>query len=363
MRRAGASLALVWLVTGCPSRDREPSRGTSPSPRAGAIDASAAKESRVFDIKTSDDLLALNGKYMELCSSGFDGTVEISVGPGPFTGIGWGLTPEKAGGECTIDVVIRGSGSAFPFPGHVRARSLSLDNVVITGPVAGGSEVRVSRGFSMKRSMLVDARLSDPNWAGGYLEVYAEGGRASPVRVDIEDCWFVRNFQTQIAASLLRLDTRGVSAGVFDQVNIRRSAFLGNAFAADVSVYLAQHVSVEGSLFYRTWAGAGAELRCASCGDVAISGSTFVVENLDQVAALEVTPAVTVKDSRVLVRGWKAGTSPPAALAITPVQIADRQPFEAREAVVTEAITALTTSPLRAAPADLWKRVQDAFGP
>jgi hypothetical protein len=368
MKRAIAIVVFAWAAAGCSNRDRDPDRDPPPAkvtaPAAPSANSEAAppaaKESRVFDVKSSNDLLALNSEYMRLWQSGFEGTLEVAVGPGPFTPIGWSLAPDNPDGRASIDIVVKGSGTALPLPGRIRARSVRFENVVFTGTKAGPTEIRVSTDFTMRESMLVDARFSDPNFAGGYLEVFADGGKKTAASVTLEDCWFVRNFQANAPMQMIRLSSRGPSGGHFDQVQVSGSVFLGNAFAVDLSIDTARSVSVEKSLFYRTWA-TGAELACKSCGDVVVRGSTFVVENLEQIATVEGTPPVLLQDSRVLVKGWKAGMTPPAALSVTQPQLADRKSFEPREAAVAQVITAVTTAPVRVPGADMRAQLDAAL--
>lgn len=367
MKRAIA-IVLIDLIcaVGCsnrdrdPDRDRPPAKATAPEPASESPAPPAAKESRVFDVKSSNDLLALNSEYMRLWQSGFEGTLEVAVGPGPFTPIGWSLAPDNPDGRASIDIVVKGSGTALPLPGRIRARSVRFENVVFTGTKAGPTEIRVSSDFTMRQSMLVDARFSDPNFAGGYLEIFADGGKKTAANVTIEDSWFVRNFQANAPMQMIKLSSRGPAGGYFDQVQVSGSVFLGNAFAVDLSIDTARSVSVEGSLFYRTWP-MGAELACKSCGDVVVRTSTFVVENLEQIATVDGTPPVLLQDSRVLVKGWKSGMTPPAAVSVTPPQLADRKSFEAKEAAVTAVVTAVTTAPVRVPGADVRAQLDAAF--
>jgi len=359
-----AALAAAGVIaSACATRDsghgdRRPPpaavRETDPAPRA-------PKESRVFDVKSSNDLLSLNSEYARLWESGFDGTLEVNVGAGPFTPIGWDLRPSTPSGQARIDVVIRGGGAVFPFPGHVQARSLRLENLVLTGTRSGPTEIRVSTDFTMKRSMLVDGRFADPNFAGGYLEVFADGGKKVAAQATIEDCWFVRNFQTKAPMQMVSLLQRGEDAGYFERVRVRHSAFLGNAFAADLAVDFATSVAIEDSLFYRNWP-TGSELRLTSCGAVTVERSTFAVEKIDQVAAVDASPPVLVRGSRILVRDWKAGGKPPPALSVSAGQIADRAAVGSADGVVAEVITALTTQPFKMPSPEVWQRVEAAFG-
>lgn len=353
-----ATLAIAALAA-CANGDAEPRpSATKPDPAHRATE-----ESHVFEVKSSDDLGRLSTQYMAMWSSGFTGRLEVKVAPGAeLQATGWGLEPEHPGtGEPRIDVVITGNGGVLPMPGRIFAHSLELDDVVLTGPRGGAAELRVTTGFTMRRSMLVDARLTDPNWTGGFIEVYADGGPRVGASVLIEDCWFVRNFQTDKPAKMLWLTQRGEDAGFFDKVQVARSAFLGNAFAADLAVQYARGVSIEGSLFFRNWSGPGSEISCSNCEAVVVSGSTFAVDSADQVAAVERTQPVLLKGSRVLVRGWKRGAAPPAALDSSAADlIADSAGF-AGTAAASEAITA-AAGQLRVPGRDAFAKLARAFG-
>ena len=138
-----AVLALVCLAGACATRDRD--RGAAErQPAAGASQAQSAKESRVFQIQTTSDLGRLDGEYQRLWVSGWAGTLEVTIGPGPIEQTGWSLMPEKPEGEARIDVVVRGSGGVLPLPGRVRARSLRLENLVVTGARIGPTEIRIA---------------------------------------------------------------------------------------------------------------------------------------------------------------------------------------------------------------------------
>ena len=359
MKPALAVFVLVaGLATSCAKGDRDANAGRKPPASGGDQPApSAPKESRVFDLKTSDDLLALNSEYQRLWDSGFDGKLEVAVGPGPIVAGGWSLEPGTPGGTARIDVVIRGSGGVLPLPGRVRARSLRLENLAITGARSGPTEIHVATDFTMKRVMVVDARFSDPNFAGGYLEVFADGGKKNGTKVSIEESWFVRNYQADSPMQMISLLQRGEDAGHFDAVRVSRSAFLNNAFAVDLAIAYAGAVSVEDSLFYRTWP-TGAEIRCTSCGAAELKRTTFVVEKVDQVAAVDATPAVQVTDSRVLIRDWKGG-KPPAALVGAPGQFVERTADG--DGAVNEAIATLTAQPIKVPSPELFQRLQSAF--
>jgi hypothetical protein len=299
---------------------------------------------------------------MRLWSKGAAADLVVQVAPDAgLTPTGWALEPEHPGeGEALIDVLIKGGGGVLPLPDRVFAHSLRMQDVILTGGRSGPSEIRVSTAFAMRRTMLVDARLTDPMWQGGLVEVFADGGRKTGATVTIEDCWFVRNYQSERPARMLSLTQRGADAGYFDKVAVARSAFLGNAFGADLAIEYARAVTIDGSLFFRPWSGDGAEIACSHCEGVVVSGSTFALERADQLAALDRTQPVLLRSSRVYARGWKPGAVLPPALDRS-TAVADRAAF-AGEAAATEAIAAATAQPLRLPAADAFAQLARAFG-
>lgn len=354
------ALAAAIAAGGCASGDSDPRRQPPVSSSAGER---AGKESHVFEVKSSADLPRLRIEYMRLWSTGSPGQLVVQIAPDAgLTPTGWALEPERPGeGDALIDVVIKGGGGVLPLPDRVFAHSLRLEDVILTGGRSGPSEIRVSTAFAMQRVMLVDARLTDPNWQGGFIEVFADGGKRTGTSVAIEDCWFVRNYQADRAAKMLSLTQRGEDAGYFDKVRVVRSAFLGNAFAADLAIEYARGVTIDGSLFFRNWTNEGTELACSHCEAVVVSGSVFALERADQVAALERTQPVLLKGSRVLARGWKKGAALPAGLDPSAADMmADRAGF-AGEAAALEAITAATSQPLRVPGPDAFAKLAGAF--
>ena len=345
-------------IAGCATRDSDHGSRNPPHPPAAEKHrAPAPKETRVFDIKSSDDLLALDSQYSALWESGFEGTVEVNIGPGPLAPSGWSLHPGTAKGEPRIDLVLRGSGGVFPLPGRIRARSVRIENVILTGTRSAPAEIRVSTEFAMKRVMLVDGRFADPNFEGGWIEVFADGGKRSAARAAIEDSWFVRNYQLKAPMRLVSFLSRGEDGGAFERVRVAHSAFLGNAFAVDLGVDFATSVGIEDSFFYRNWP-TGSELRCASCGAVTVERSAFAVERLDEVASVEATPPVLVRGSRILLRDGKASAKSPA-LSVAAAQIEERG--ASADAAVAEIITGLTAQPLKMPSSDVWERLEAVF--
>jgi len=354
--------AFAAAIAGCASSDSDPGRAGPPVSSSHGVAPGAGKESHVFEVKSSADLAQLRIEYMRLWSKGSPADLVVQVAPdASLMPTGWALEPEHPGeGEALIDVFIKGGGAVLPLPERVFARSLRMQDVILTGGRTGPSEIRVSNAFAMRRSMLVDARLTDPNGQGGFVEVFADGGPHTGADVTIEDCWFVRNYQADRPARMLSFTQRGEDAGYFTRVKVARSAFLGNAFGADLAVEYARAVTIEDSLFFRSWTGPGTEIACSHCEGVIATGSTFVLERADQAASVDRTQPVLLKSSRVFARGWKAGAALPPALDPS-TAVEDRAAF-AGEAAASEAIAAATAQPLHLPAADAFAKLARATG-
>lgn len=366
----GLGLGLLLFFGGCGKHDAHPSEASSPGtgrPTTGkgpAQDA-AHKETRVFKVKDADDLLAVSSAYERMWNEGFDGTLEIDVGPAPIADSGFGLAPSSnKDRRPTIDVVIRGAGAAFSLSNQIRARSLRLENLALSYTGGIPLEIWVSTAFTMKHCALIDGRATAPQYHDGLIDVFADGGAGSATRVDIEDSWFVRNYQAddKSSAQLLRFTQRGDDAGDFDPVRVVRSAFLGNAFGTDLEVHFGRAVTIEDSLFFRNW-GAGAELGCSDCRAVEVKGSRFVLEAIDQLATVEHGPAIQLAEgTRVMVRDWKAGAKVPAAVTAPAGVVVDRAAFgSAGDAAVTGLIQKLTQAPLTVPGPEAWSQLEAAF--
>ena len=75
MRPSHAILLSAWTAVACGSREGEPAGTATP---AGERDrTTTAKETRVFEVKSSADLVNLRAEYMGLWESGFDGSFEV----------------------------------------------------------------------------------------------------------------------------------------------------------------------------------------------------------------------------------------------------------------------------------------------
>ena len=82
MQLRHAMLLSIWTAMACGSRDGEPA-GTA-RPASDRHPTTTAKETRVFEVKSSDYLVNLRAEYMNLWESGFDGVFEVSFAEVPY---------------------------------------------------------------------------------------------------------------------------------------------------------------------------------------------------------------------------------------------------------------------------------------
>jgi len=303
--------------------------------------AAAPNEVRMFEIQSSDDLQKLRIEYMKLHEAGFEGLFEVQIAPGSYQPISWDLqpAPEAASQPRRIDVVLRGSPTVLPVKlVGIDARSLRMEDLVISGRRSSPLLLQVSRELALKRCALIGGQWSDPHGGKTYLEIQARGpkkGAKEPVEVSIEDSWFVRNSQNP-PLSLLSLTTAGDDSAYFERAHLRRVAFLGNAFDRELAVDFARQLHVEDSLFYRTWP-VGGWLSCSSTGELLVERSVFVVERLDELVVSKGSPAVRFDDSQIFVRSWSPGQQLPEELEIDEGAVSGSQGLESQEAMMAEA--------------------------
>jgi hypothetical protein len=263
-------------------------------------------------------------------------------------------------GEPLIDVILRGAPSKLMVPGRIRARSVTLEDLILTRQFAT-HEIEVRDGFTMRRCLVIDYR-GIPHHGGPQLEIRARGkkGTKLPVAVTIEDSWFVRNWQAETPMIMLGFTSAPDAPGYFDTLTIERSTFLGNLYStAELDIGFARSVVIDETLFYRTWPD-GKMLSFTSTGEMVVRDSVIVVEKIDHVAETKSSPAIGFQGSRIYVKDWTAGTKPPAELAIDPAAILDRKLFEPSEKVVQDAAK-MTGDQMPAA--DLRKKLEAAFRP
>jgi len=363
--------AVVYASAGCGTRDNDQATSTPGKAVAQSNDkvaanpvATAPKEKRVMDVKSVDDLMKLRTEYMQMWDAGFDGVLEVNVAPGIKGDTGWGLEPAsesaKRGDASTIDVVIRGQGGTLPTARRMRARSLTFENVVLTRKNAV-MEMEVSTGLTLKGCLVVNgrgvARKAGPWWT--IRARSAQRGVKQPVNLTIEDSWFVHNVQADDPESMLSLEVDAQAPGFFDNVVIRRTAFLGNAFARELDIQFARSTLIEDSLFYKTWPD-GKLFSCKTAGQVEIKDSVLVVEDIGHLGEVDGCPPLAFEGSRVFVKGWAPGNAVPKSLKIDASAIEKREAFAAKEGEFKKAI-ALPADAIP--PADLFGKLRAAARP
>ncbi len=319
----------------------------------------------MFEVNNTADLGTLSTEYMNLWTAGFDGTLEVKFAPGTYAAQGWSLIPDSFSRNRyeppKIDVVLRGNGAVLAaLPGTIRARSLRLENLVLTGMRSSSVLLQITKELVIKGCALIDTRFGDPNWMGSYVSIQARSTskwRKSALTVLIEDSWFVRNFQGSSAMTMLAFEQDRTMPGYFRRVDIRRSMFLGNAYlTAELNFEVAQKVVIADSVFYKTWP-SGTLIRATSCGKVIVKNSAIVVEQLDHVGAVSAGDPIVFDGTRIYSKTPK-GKAPPAVLAIDPSMVLDRTLFEPHEAALKDA----TASPTTAVPgAAIRARIDSAF--
>jgi hypothetical protein len=335
MRPIGAMLLSAAMACGS-HPDSEPAAATS----AAAGDRPQAKETRVFEVKSSADLVNLRSEYMNLWESGFDGVFEVRFAPVPYTAAGWDLAPapdsKKPTAPPTIDVVLRGESSAPPPPSRVVARNLTVEGLILKLQY-GTSELSVYDRLSMKGCLVVEGRgLEFRQKLFSVLGIGDWGStKTRPVSVSIEDSWFVRNFQGPQAAPMLHFGSVEGAPTYFDSITIARSVFLGNAFDAELDLHFAKEVKITDTLFYKTWAD-GVLIASTSSGEVVLDRSVVIVEDTAHIARHgdESPPVKLAASTRVYA---KTGAKPPAGLAAEPGQFRDRASIVSAEDVIAEA--------------------------
>src|SRR4029079_11515833 len=123
--------------------------------------AKAGKETHVFEVKSSDDLVNLRAEYMNLWESGFDGVFEVRFAGVPYTAAGWDLQAapdsKKKSAPPTIDVVLHGESAAPPPPSRVVARSLRIEGLILKVEHSS-TELLVRDSLSLKGCLVVDGR-------------------------------------------------------------------------------------------------------------------------------------------------------------------------------------------------------------
>ena len=358
MRAACAILLSCWAAMACGSRDGEPAGAA----KSGSDRTTTAKETRVFQVKSSDDLVNLRAEYMNLWESGFDGVFEVSFAAVPYTAAGWDLAAapdsKKMTAPPTIDVVLRGASSAPPPPSRVVARSLRIEGLILKIEHRS-TELVVHDSLAMAGCLVVDGRGMEFGMRMlAVLGVGEYGSRKTrPVTARIEDSWFVRNFQGPQPAPMIEFGSVDTAPTYFESIEIARTAFLGNAFATELDFKFAKQVTISHSLFYKNWPD-GVLIASTSSGDIVLEDSVVFVEDAAHIARHgdESPPIKLAPSSRVYARAGR----PPAALAAEPGQFRDRAAIASGEDAIAEAVK----MPASAIPGpELKKKLDAAFRP
>jgi hypothetical protein len=333
---AHALVAIACAAVACGTRDTEPAGAAS---RAG--DRATAKETRVFEVKSSDDLVNLRAEYMNLWESGYDGLFEVRFAAVEYSAAGWDLAPapdsKKKTAPPTIDVVLHGEASAPPPPSRVVARTVRVEGLILE--VAYSSmELLVRDSLTVKGCLVVDGRgLEYGKLLVAVLGLGDYGSeKTRPVTARIEDSWFVRNFQGPQPAPMIHFGSVDTAPTYFESIEIARSAFLGNAFATELDIHFARDVKVTDSLFYKSWAD-GVLIDSTSSGEIVVDRSVIVVEDTAHIARHgdESPPIKLAGSSRVYAR---SGQKPPPGLAARPDQFRSRAAIAGAEDLVAEAV-------------------------
>jgi hypothetical protein len=334
--RPGALLFTVVAALGCGSRDSEKAAG----PPAGKSDETPAKETRVFEVKSSADLVNLRSRYMELWESGFDGALEVRFADGPFTAAGWDLGPASDSARLTapptIDVVLRGASAAPPPPSRITARSLRIEGLILKIEY-GSVDLVVRDSLAIDGCLVVDGRGMEHGRE--LLSLLGRGDYGSsktrPVTVAIERSWFVRNFQGRHPGPMIVFGSVDTAPTYFESIDIADSAFLGDAFTTELDIHFAKQVRIARSLFYKTWPD-GVLFATTSSGEVVLDDSVIFVEDTAHIARHgdESPPIRLAPSSRVFA---KQGAAPPSLVAAAD-QFRDRAAIAAGEDVVAAAV-------------------------
>ena len=326
MRRVGRFAGLA-LLTGCCLFGGRSGADTPFTPQGDGL---------MYTVQTTADLLHLRAGYQELLDSAYDGTLEVHFVSGGDAGGGWDLWPERksrgASAPPAIDLRLVGDGG--PLPGtlsRVLARSVRLENLLVTGSRSVALSFEVAGPFTMSRCAVIDGRWTDPHGGEGFLVVEARRG-GSEVRVAIEDSWFVRNWQ---AAPMPMIAVRAAAhqGAVPAEVAVRRSAFLANAFAREVSVPRAASLAVEDSVFFKNWSD-GEIFACGEGVPARVTGSVLAVPEVRYLATPSGCPGLDLAGSRLFSppapgTAWGARVQDPAGFPTTAmnallVALADR---------------------------------------
>lgn len=237
-----------------------------------------------IEVASSDDIAALYVTYIELVNAGQEAVLDIAFAPGVYGIASIGPIQLDLGGnpapaQPRIDVVLRGAAEDQPTVFRdmamlVNARSLQLENLILTGRQQTLLEARVAREFAMSRCVVASNDWGGP-WSGVLMRVSGTYGHPA-YSVDIADTWFVRNGEQSEAALLAVTPATG---SFIDEVKLRRVTFLDNTTHCDLMVREARTVYADDVIAVKCHAAGAVILRCERTGQVAVVRSTFVVND------------------------------------------------------------------------------------
>lgn len=332
--RAGlAALAAALVAFGCTRDARDTSKT---SDEDSPPQAAARKEKRVYEVASAKDLLDVQTAYLKAAAAGGGGTFEVRF-TAAIPATSWSLAPEPGKGVPAIDLVLVGQGAAIPAPGKLVARSVRLENLVLTGPVGLSSEIEVRTAFTMVDAGVIDGRGTVPASQAPYLTIRAHGvrGKKDPATLTLERSWFIRNWQADQSlhgAVLLGLEQHDRDGGHFGEVRIRDCVFANNAFATELRLAYARDVAIERTLFYKTWP-SGLLIDADTVEKVRLVDSILVADDLAHLARLgkDVAP-IEATGTRLFIRNYTDKATLPAALKIDRAAVASRAPIDAKAA-------------------------------
>ncbi|HLL25127.1 MAG TPA: hypothetical protein VK427_23490 [Kofleriaceae bacterium] len=335
------------------ARDGKDDKPHTPNP---PVTAPAQKENRVFEVKSSGDLVNAGAKYTELLDAGFSGMFEIHVADGSYADTRWMLGRADKSAPQAIDIVLKGTGTAIPGPSKIAGQNIRIEGLVITSQQFAPIEIEATKSVTISSCNFIEGRPTNAEYSRPYLEIRARGtgSEKTPITATVENTWFVRNFQAANNSSLLAFTVFEPEPGYFNDIAIRDSAFLGNAFSADVVIGYAMNTRIQRTIFYKTWP-SGVFLRCKTSDSIKLEDSVMVAEDLGQLAEVDDCPTIKVTNTKIYARSFTAGAKPPKALDIDRDALSDRTRIDA--AVVDSAITMPRAAPNR----DLRRALENAL--
>jgi hypothetical protein len=317
-------------------------------------------EDTVIRVNTTDDLNQVRHRYLEALAAGTEAVVEVELAAGSYGPASLSLTipaGQRVPDPLQVDVVLRGAPGADPavlrdVALQIAARSVRLENLVVTATNRAAIKVQAGRDVTIRGCTVVDNRWAS-DFAGVRL-VDVTGVGTTPLDVTIEDSWLVGNRQQHDKKPSALVGVKRSPQVPLAQVTVRRTAFLGNDVAAELSISGAHAVRVEDVLVHRTRA-TGSFLACDACQRIDLDRAGLVVEDLDHVVAGKGNAAAAVTASRLYPRKHQAL---PSTLGGDAGQVADRSGLAGWDDAVAEAVAGGDRPPTAA----VRQKLADALG-